>query len=177
MMTLHHVSFPSPLGVLHVYATDRGVCALQPLDGEMRAEPHVLRRLGPTSSSVGDPHDAVARLARYFGGALDALDDLPLDLRGTPFQLDVWRALRTIPIGATTSYGALAKQLGRPQACRAVGLANGKNPVMIAVPCHRVIGASGALTGYAGGLERKAWLLAHERAEAQLVVPALAAAM
>ena len=176
-MTMHHVSFPSPLGVLEVFASDRGVCAIQPIDGGMQAEPHVMRHFDGETRVAGDPHGATRRLARYFDGALAALDDLPLDLRGTPFQLDVWRALRTIPIGTTTSYGALAMKLGRPRACRAVGLANGKNPVMIVVPCHRVIGASGALTGYAGGLERKAWLLAHERAEAQLSVPTFAAAM
>ncbi|MEO7094089.1 MAG: methylated-DNA--[protein]-cysteine S-methyltransferase [Polyangiales bacterium] len=164
-MTMHHATFSSPLGVLHVYATDVGVCAIQPLDGRMQAEPHVLRHFAGQARASGDPFAAAGKLARYFGGELDALDDLPLDLQGTPFQLDVWAALRTIPVGTTTSYGALAHALGRPQASRAVGMANGKNPVMIVVPCHRVIGASGALTGYAGGLERKAWLLRHERAE------------
>jgi len=85
---------------------------------------------------------------------------------GTPFQRAVWRALREIPRGATESYSKLAQRIGRPTAVRAVGLANGSNPIGIVVPCHRVIGANGSLTGYGGGMERKRWLLEHERAEA-----------
>jgi len=87
---------------------------------------------------------------------------VPLDLKGAPFELQVWDALRQIPIGATSTYGAIAKQLGAPAASRAVGAANGANPVGIIVPCHRVIGSSGKLTGYGGGLDRKQWLLNHE---------------
>jgi len=107
---------------------------------------------------------AAAAFAAYFAGELSALTALETMTGGTPFQRQVWTALRAIPIGEVVSYGALAARLGRPTAVRAVGLANGANPIAIAVPCHRVIGASGALTGYGGGLERKAWLLAHERA-------------
>jgi O-6-methylguanine DNA methyltransferase len=171
-MTMHHASYPSPLGVLDVFASDVGVCAIQPTDGKTRAEPHVLRHFGQENVVSGDPYATVWKLSQYFAGDLDALDDLPLDLQGTSFQLSVWQALRTIEVGTTMSYGALAQQLGRPLASRAVGMANAKNPVMIVVPCHRVIGSSGALTGYAGGLERKAWLLRHERAERQLSMPA-----
>ncbi len=102
------------------------------------------------------------RLAAWFAGERTGFD-LPLRPRGTPFQRDVWEALREIPYGETRSYGQIAARLRAPSAVRAVGAANGRNPLAIIVPCHRVIGASGALTGYAGGLERKRWLLAHER--------------
>lgn len=101
-------------------------------------------------------------LAGYFAGDLAALDALPVATGGTAFQREVWAALRRIPAGTTMSYGALAAAIGRPAAVRAVGLANGANPVGIVVPCHRVVGSTGKLTGYAGGVARKAWLLAHE---------------
>jgi len=100
----------------------------------------------------------------YFAGRLDALSGLAWRTGGTVFQRAVWAALCTIPIGQTLSYKGLAEQIGSPKAMRAVGLANGSNPVGIVVPCHRVIGADGGLTGYGGGLERKRWLLAHEGA-------------
>jgi methylated-DNA-[protein]-cysteine S-methyltransferase len=108
------------------------------------------------------------QLDAYFAGALERFD-IALAPRGTEFQRRVWDALLEIPYGATTSYGALAAKIGRPDAARAVGLANGRNPISIIVPCHRVIGAAGALTGYGGGLERKRWLLAHERGQGELV--------
>jgi methylated-DNA-[protein]-cysteine S-methyltransferase len=101
-------------------------------------------------------------LRNYFAGDLTATDAIPVVTNGTPFQRDVWAALRTIRAGTTLSYGALARQLGRPKSVRAVGLANGANPIGIVVPCHRVIGADGSLTGYGGGIDRKRWLLAHE---------------
>ena len=103
-------------------------------------------------------------LEAYFDGDLHAATTAPVAANGTAFQSEVWAALRLIPIGATTSYGALAAQLGRPKAMRAVGLANGANPIAIFVPCHRVVGADASLTGYGGGLDRKRWLLAHENA-------------
>jgi methylated-DNA-[protein]-cysteine S-methyltransferase len=102
-------------------------------------------------------------LGAWFDGELGALDRLAVRTGGTAFQQTVWAALRTIPAGETWTYGRLAAAVGSPKAARAVGLANGANPVAIIVPCHRVIGANGALTGYAGGVERKRWLLAHER--------------
>ncbi len=110
--------------------------------------------------------DSQARhaLAAYFEGELDAIDALPTATAGTDFQRQVWAALRLIPTGLTVSYGRLAAKLGRPAAVRAVGLANGANPIAIVVPCHRVIGADASLTGYGGGLDRKRWLLAHESA-------------
>jgi len=117
-------------------------------------------------------------LAAYFAGDLGALDAIETETGGTEFQRTVWRALRRIPAGDTTSYGALAAKLGRPNASRAVGLANGANPIGIVVPCHRVIGASGALTGYGGGIERKRWLLAHEQNwSARAVAPPIGRAM
>ena len=112
---------------------------------------------------ASDPHGLTRALARYFSGDLHAIDELPVETTGTPFQREVWHALRTIPCGTTISYGKLAEQIGHPSAVRAVGTANGANPIAIVVPCHRVIGADGSLTGYGGGIERKRWLLNHEK--------------
>ncbi|HEV2082000.1 MAG TPA: methylated-DNA--[protein]-cysteine S-methyltransferase [Brevundimonas sp.] len=130
-------------------------------------EPRMLRLLARHWGDVAlTPGRAPARvrdaIAAYFSGELTALDALEVRTGGTAFQRDVWAALRRIPAGETVSYGALAARIGRPKAVRAVGLANGRNPVGVIVPCHRVIGASGALTGYAGGVERKRALLQHE---------------
>ena len=102
-------------------------------------------------------------MARYFAGEVDAIDEIRVETAGTEFQRNVWSELRNIPCGTTISYGTLAERISRPKAMRAVGLANGSNPIGIVVPCHRVIGANGTLTGYGGGLERKRWLLDHER--------------
>jgi methylated-DNA-[protein]-cysteine S-methyltransferase len=110
-----------------------------------------------------NPHGLRAALAAYFAGNLHAIDALPVETGGTAFQREVWRALREIPCGTTVSYGELARRIGRPNAVRAVGLANGSNPIGVVVPCHRVIGSNGSLTGYGGGMERKRWLLDHER--------------
>jgi methylated-DNA-[protein]-cysteine S-methyltransferase len=104
------------------------------------------------------------RLKAYFNGDLAAIDTIPADSAGTNFQREVWKTLRAIPAGETWSYARLAKTIGRPAAVRAVGFANGANPISVVVPCHRVIGSNGSLTGYGGGLERKAWLLRHEGA-------------
>lgn len=115
-------------------------------------------RLEPSRSLNGLTY----AMSRYFVGELAAIDSLPVQTAGTPFQREVWRALREIPCGSTISYARLAERIGRPSAVRAVGLANGSNPVGVVVPCHRVIGADGSLTGYGGGIERKRWLLQHE---------------
>lgn len=132
-------------------------------------EDRMLRKLtihygagGWTLTRARDPFGNTAALAAYMDGNVAALDTLEVETGGTAFQRQVWRALREIPAGTTTSYGELAKRIGRPSAVRAVGLANGANPIGIVVPCHRVIGADGSLTGYAGGLQRKRWLIAHE---------------
>lgn len=176
MPPLARVRLDSPVGPLLAVASERGLCALpflNPLDEE------------------GDIHRFFERLHRWFDGAavpqlVDGqshpvlmatrqwLDDYfagtlarralpPLDLRGGEFEQSVWKQLLGIPIGTTISYGEVARRIGNPGAARAVGLANGANPVPIIVPCHRVIGASGALTGYGGGLPRKTWLLEHEQ--------------
>lgn len=106
--------------------------------------------------------EAVKQLDAYFAGELKDFD-LPLAPAGTPFQQSVWQALLTVPFGATASYGEIAQGIGNPKACRAVGLANGQNPIAIIIPCHRIIGSNGKLTGYGGGLNRKEWLLSHEQ--------------
>ena len=122
---------------------------------------------------VGDRDDTVLptlreQLACYFRGSLTEFD-VPLTGAGTPFQQAVWKALRAIPYGETRTYGKLAASLGTPGASRAVGLANGRNPIGIVVPCHRVVGSDGSLTGYAGGVQRKRWLLDHESGRAMLL--------
>lgn len=126
-----------------------------------RAAPPVLREATRASA-------AKRAVLAYFDGQLDAIEALPVATNGTVFQRQVWSALREIPRGQTLSYGELAKKIARPAAVRAVGLANGSNPIAIVVPCHRVIGANASLTGYGGGLERKRWLLDHEAHGPQL---------
>jgi methylated-DNA-[protein]-cysteine S-methyltransferase len=114
------------------------------------------------------PTDAANAMRRYFAGEVGALDPLAIELKGTPFQLRVWNTLRAVRAGRTTSYMELACTMGAPSAVRAVGAANGANPIAIVIPCHRVIGSNGALTGYGGGIERKRWLLQHEGAASVL---------
>ena len=109
-----------------------------------------------------NPNGLTNAINRYFAGELEVIDSIPVETAGTPFQRMVWHALREIACGTTVSYAQLAQRIGRPSAVRAVGLANGSNPVGVIVPCHRVIGSNGSLTGYGGGIERKRWLLAHE---------------
>jgi methylated-DNA-[protein]-cysteine S-methyltransferase len=120
---------------------------------------------GFTLEPADNPCGITEAIDRYFAGDLSAIDDLPVQAVGTGFQREVWRALRKIPCGTTTSYGKLARQIGRPEAVRAVGLANGANPIAVVVPCHRVIGSDGSLTGYGGGIDRKRWLLRHEQGD------------
>jgi methylated-DNA-[protein]-cysteine S-methyltransferase len=163
-MTYEHATLDTPLGTAHALARNGRLCALQLATTSLR-HPSILSRLDRLDArSARDPAGAVTALGRYFAGDRHALDALDVDPDGTPFQRRVWAALRTIPLGTTWSYGALARAIGLPTASRAVGAANGANPVWIVIPCHRVIGASGKLTGYAGGLDVKRWLLAHERA-------------
>ncbi len=156
---IYFTAYESPIQTLRLVSDGRSLIGLY-----MLSEKHALI---PGKDWVED--DAVApfpaaihQLTDYFAGGLTEFD-LPLQIAGTPFQQQVWSALNTIPYGATLSYGELAEQIGQPKASRAVGLANGHNPVSIIVPCHRVIGANGKLTGYGGGIERKQWLLNHER--------------
>lgn len=164
MFTLSHLA--SPLGpLLAITAADGTVHALDFADCEARLHLLFARHHPGASLADGQPPPALATaLAAYFAGELTALDPLPVARFGSPFQQAAWAALRAIPPGQTHSYGQQAAAMGKAAAARAVGLANGANPIAIIVPCHRVIGSNGALTGYAGGVKRKAWLLAHEGA-------------
>ncbi len=149
----------SPIGPLTITASDAGVRAITwPDDPPQRAAPE------PAVEPPDHPvvRLAVAQLEEYFAGDRRTFD-VPLDPVGTDFQLAAWEALRSIPYGSTISYAEQADRLGDRNKARAVGAANGRNPIPIIVPCHRVVGTSGALTGFAGGLETKSWLLAHEQ--------------
>lgn len=157
-MTLMCTTIPSPVGALKLVGSDAGLVAVlweNDRDGRVR--------LGAMDEAPDHPIlvEAARQLGDYFAGRRTAFD-LPLDFRGSAFQKQVWAALLTIPFGETRSYGQIARQIGRPSASRAVGAANGRNPISIVAPCHRVIGTGGALTGFAGGLDAKAFLLAHE---------------
>lgn len=156
--------FETPIGVaLLVTDADGQLCALDWVDYEHRMAELMRQQYGRADLVEGAAPAAIKQaLTRYFAGDLDAFDALPCRFGGTPFQREVWSALRKIKAGTTTSYGRLATRIDRPKAVRAVGHANGANPISVIVPCHRVIGSNGALTGYGGGLERKRWLLAHE---------------
>lgn len=163
-LTLDRVK--TPVGeVLLVTGPEGAVRALDFAGYEDRMH-RLLGRHSPGAALSPGRAPAVVRTAveAYFGGEVRALDALPVKTGGTAFQKAVWAALRAIPAGQTRSYGQLAAAVGSPKAVRAAGLANGQNPIAVIVPCHRVIGADGTLTGYAGGLERKRWLLAHEGA-------------
>jgi methylated-DNA-[protein]-cysteine S-methyltransferase len=154
----------SPVGRLLMIADARGVLkVLEFRDTVERWRRIIERRFnGATLVEKSDAFGHAETLARYFEGDVESIDAIKTAADGTDFQRAVWKALRTIPVGTTMSYGALARQIGQPAAVRAVGLANGANPIAIVVPCHRVIGSDGSLTGYGGGLEKKRWLLAHE---------------
>jgi len=155
----------SPIGKVVFAVRDRRICALGFEEYWPTLEKDLSRRLGVLElARRDDPEGFSERLQAYFRGDLATIDTIPVDPAGTPFQLRVWSALREIPCGTTLSYGELARVIGKPESVRAVGAANGQNPISIVVPCHRVIGADGKLTGYGGGIERKRWLLAHERA-------------
>ena len=165
---LYQARIESPLGPLRLVHDEDGTIRALDFDDYEGRMLRLLRlhcgRAGHefTLMDTGPDADLAAAVSAYFDGDLTALDDLPTKTGGTPFQRNVWQALRTIPAGTTLSYGDLAARIGQPKAVRAVGLANGANPIAIVVPCHRVIGANMSLTGYGGGLERKRWLLAHE---------------
>jgi methylated-DNA-[protein]-cysteine S-methyltransferase len=153
----------SPLGTLHVAVRDGRLCLI-----ELSSETRFRQRLRASGEPVQalesvQANTIMAALRAYFGGDTAALDAIEVDpLGGTPFQRRVWNALRSIPAGETVSYRTIATRIRAPKAVRAVGAANGANPVPIVLPCHRVIGADGSLTGYGGGLPRKRWLLQHE---------------
>ena len=143
--------FESPIGTIEIGARSECVTNLDFVDHPPQ----------PTTHDTPILSLAIEQVAAYFEGRL-TLFDLPLDMKGTPFQRSVWQALRDVPFGRTASYQQMADAVGNPKAVRAVGAANGQNPVSIVVPCHRIIGKNGSLTGYGGGIWRKEWLLRHE---------------
>lgn len=165
-LLLFRETLATPIGaVVLLTDADGRVRALDFEDYAERMTRLLNRHYGAGAWSIADASDRSLpcdALQRYFDGDLTGIDALETATGGTPFQRSVWAALRRVPAGASESYGALARRVGRESAVRAVGLANGANPIAIVAPCHRIVGANGALTGYAGGLERKQWLLDHE---------------
>ena len=153
----------SPIGKLTTAAHGRRVCLVHfgPASAAVKAS---LKSWYPDEKieAAPDPGGTVSVLRRYFEGDLDSLDEIEVDLHGTSFQRGGWTALRSVKPGTTLSYAQLAGRVGAPSAVRAVGAANGANPVAVVLPCHRIIGSNGSLTGYGGGLDRKRWLLDHE---------------
>ena len=158
----------TPIGELLIVADRAGkLRTIDWTDHEARMRQLLDRYYGKGRYTLDQAHDpgGLTRVLRaYFKGDIEAIDRLPVETAGTPFQTSIWRALRKIRRGTTISYAELARRVGRPRAVRAAGLANGRNPISIVVPCHRVIGSNGSLTGYGGGLPRKKWLLEHEGA-------------
>jgi methylated-DNA-[protein]-cysteine S-methyltransferase len=158
----------TPIGELLIVADRAGkLRTIDWIDHEARMRQLLDRYYGKgryTLDQARDPGGLTRVLRAYFKGDIEAIDRLPVETAGTPFQTSIWRALRKIRRGTTISYAELARRVGRPRAVRAAGLANGRNPISIVVPCHRVIGSNGSLTGYGGGLPRKKWLLEHEGA-------------
>ena len=157
------IELASPMGRIGMVIAGEALEILDFIDDEGRFDdlvakqyPEGIRRSAP------DPSGIAKRITAYLDGQLDAIEDIPTRPSGTAFQQTVWQSLRSIPCGATISYAELAARVGNPRASRAVGQANGRNPIAIVHPCHRVIGANGTLTGYGGGLGRKEWLLRHE---------------
>jgi methylated-DNA-[protein]-cysteine S-methyltransferase len=167
-MTLDFTTVESPIGPITLVAHGDALVGLE-FEGEKGRLKWLRDRLANYLGAVelreaADPGGAATRLAAYFAGDLSALSTQPVELLGTPFQRTVWNALLEIPVGRTESYSGLAARIGSPSAMRAVGAANGSNPIGIFVPCHRVLAADLTLHGYGGGLDRKAWLLDHEGA-------------
>ena len=168
-MLLHYDEFDSPIGRILFASDGEALCTLDYSGYESRMSTLLARRYESVEfQRASDPLGLKRLLESYFSGDFHTFDSLPVRTGGTEFQELVWKTLRTISPGETWSYGKLAMSLNRPQAARAVGHANSLNPVAIIVPCHRVIGSNGTLTGYGGGLERKKWLLDHERGQRTL---------
>ena len=158
-MNTCYTTFQSPLGTMTLQANQNGL-----LGAWFETQTTQPKELGQYSETDVILNDAIVQLNEYFSGERKVFE-LPLAAKGTPFQQQVWQALTKIPFGETWSYQQIADEIGNPKAVRAVGLANGKNPISVVVPCHRVIGKNGKLTGYAGGVERKAKLLELEKTE------------
>jgi methylated-DNA-[protein]-cysteine S-methyltransferase len=162
-MQLIHEEFDSPVGMIDLLTNGDTLVSLDFRTHEARRLELLHRYIGAVQVTKATRRsDALAKLEAYFDGDLAAIDSVSVQQLGTPFQQKVWAALRTIRAGTTATYQQIAEQIGSPKACRAVGLANGANPIAIVVPCHRVIGSNQMLTGYGGGLDRKHWLLEHE---------------
>lgn len=161
-MKLYYAWMDSPVGRLLIAGDQSGLRCILFAEGRSEVRPEPGWQENPAALS-----EALSQLRSYFAGARREFD-LPVTPEGTPFQRRVWQELLKIPYGATISYGELARRIGKPNASRAVGLANGANPISIVIPCHRVIGSNGKLTGYGGGLEKKEWLLALERGQLNL---------
>jgi methylated-DNA-[protein]-cysteine S-methyltransferase len=153
----------TPIDALTLAAKDGRLCLLHfgAREAAVRAALHRWYP-GETIERRRDPGGASTALAKYFSGQLDVLDEIDVEMNGTPFQQRVWQALRDVRAGHTASYAEIAARIDAPSAIRAVGAANGANPIALVVPCHRIIGSNGSLTGYGGGLRRKEWLLRHE---------------
>ncbi|MCW6538413.1 methylated-DNA--[protein]-cysteine S-methyltransferase [Yersinia ruckeri] len=166
METFYIDQMPTPQGELVIICDEQhNLRAIDWVDHYERLLKLLSAHNGPNTFTLTKQSNSgglTEKMQRYFAGELTIIDTLPVKTAGTPFQRQVWQELRNIPCGTTISYGELARRIGRPTASRAVGMANGLNPISIVVPCHRVIGASGTLTGYAGGIERKRGLLVHE---------------
>ena len=164
-MNLCYEAIASPVGDILIAGTDEALITLDFGDCRARMDELLESRFpGATLEERPGFGGFAAAIQTYFDGDLHALEAIAVQPGGTPFQQLVWQALRVVGPGRTATYGDIAKKLGKPGASRAVGLANSKNPIALVVPCHRIIGADGRLTGYAGGLERKQWLLRHEGA-------------
>jgi methylated-DNA-[protein]-cysteine S-methyltransferase len=178
-LTLMLDRMTTPIGIMYLVFDDQArLRALDWQDHEDRFLDLLKRHYGQKGRdfALADaplPVGLRAPMEKYFGGDIGAIDSIPVHCHGSDFQKTVWHELRHIPGGTTISYGQLATRIGKPNAMRAVGLANGANPISIVVPCHRVIGANGTLTGYGGGLARKQWLLQHEGARALSSTPEL----
>ncbi|TLS49753.1 methylated-DNA--[protein]-cysteine S-methyltransferase [Paenibacillus antri] len=165
--TVYHYTLPDAEATWTLLGSERGVCGLLYNEDQLGEARAWLEKMRPGAQLRADrgPFEAFGaadRLRRYFAGERVGFEDIPMDLMGTPFQREVWAALANIPYGEVWTYGRLAEEIGRPTATRAVGAANGRNPLPVILPCHRVVGANGTLTGYRGGLAVKKRLLALE---------------
>ncbi|MBV8086224.1 MAG: methylated-DNA--[protein]-cysteine S-methyltransferase [Chloroflexi bacterium] len=161
----------SPIGTLRLYATEAGLLAIGLPGHDARAIERWVRRVVPDSQAAGRRalEEPARQLEEYFAGKRHAFA-LRLDVRGTAFQQTVWREVAGVTYGQRATYAQIARRVGRPKAVRAVGVANGANPLPIVIPCHRIVGSNGSLTGYGGGLAAKAWLLEHEATHARPLV-------
>ncbi len=171
MSVIALATIDSPVGELTIAANGPRVCLVHFGDATDRVRSTLSSWYpGGTIEPAGDPAGAATVLRRYFDGDLASLDEVDVELHGTAFQQRVWMALRAVTVGTTLSYAELARRVGSPSAVRAVGAANGANPVAVVLPCHRISGSNGSLTGYGGGLDRKRWLLDHEGVNRSLFV-------